>query len=527
MTERFDVVVVGGGPVGVALAVDLGLRGVRCALVDPNIAMHRIPKGQNLTQRTLELFHYWGVVDEIRAVRLMPPDFPIGEIVAYRDLTNEFWAAPPGRELVRPYYFQDNERLPQFCVEAILRKKLQTLPNVEAYFGWTATGVEEDETGARIAISENGGSANAVLEADYAVGCDGSRSLVREQAGIERAGTDFDQTMVLVVFRSTELHERLKRFPPRSTYRVMHPDLNGYWQFFGRIDVGEGWFFHAPVPNDTTRENFDFKKLLFEAAGFPFACELDHVGFWDLRVAVATEYRAGRVFIAGDAAHSHPPYGAFGLNNGLEDAANLGWKLAARISGWGGETLLDSYSAERRPIFRETAEDFIANRIKRDGAFLKGFDPERDRGAFEHAWKEWVSDLGFRVRYEPHYDGSPVIMGPPGATTSAHGTHSFKARAGHHLAPQMLSNGKNVFEELGPGFTLLVLGVEEDAVAPLVDAAASLNLPLTIIHDAYADGREAYEAQLILVRPDQFVAWAGHSAPADAEALMRTVAGVN
>jgi len=138
--------------------------------------------------------------------------------------------------------------------------------------------------------------------------------------------------MVLIVFRSRQFHEELKkRYPERSTYRAMHPDLHGYWKFFGRIDVGEGFFFHAPVPKDTDRNNFDFLGLLHEAAGFKFAAEFEHVGFWDLRVAVAEKYQVGRVFIAGDAAHSHPPYGGFGLNNGLEDVVNLAWKLAANL----------------------------------------------------------------------------------------------------------------------------------------------------------------------------------------------------
>ena len=116
-----------------------------------------------------------------------------------------------------------------------------------------------------------------------------ARSTVREQLGIDRGGSDFDQRMVLAVFRSRELHEGLKRFPERSTYRVLHPGLKGYWRFFGRIDVGEGWFFHAPVPTDTTPENYDFQGLLQLAAGFPFSCSFDHIGFWDLRVAVASE----------------------------------------------------------------------------------------------------------------------------------------------------------------------------------------------------------------------------------------------
>jgi hypothetical protein len=110
---------------------------------------------------------------------------------------------------------------------------------------------------------------------------------VRQQIGIERTGANFDQLMVLALFRSRELNEKLKRFPPRSTYRVMHPDLNGYWQFFGRVDAEESWFFHAPVPADTTLDNYDFHGLLQRAAGFNFACDFDYVGFWDLRIAVA------------------------------------------------------------------------------------------------------------------------------------------------------------------------------------------------------------------------------------------------
>ena len=359
------------------------------------------------------------------------------------------------------------------------------------------------------------------------VGCDGGHSIVREQIGIPRSGHDFDQLMVLIVLRSRELHEELgKRFPPKSIYRAMHPDLNGYWKFFGRIDVGEGFFFHAPVPKDTTRDNFDFLGLLHEATGFPFKAEFDHVGFWDLRVAVAEKYQVGRVFIAGDAAHSHPPYGGFGLNNGLEDAVNLGWKLAAKLDGWGGDTLLQSYSDERRPIFKEVAEDFIAARIRNDGAFLNRYNPARDKAEFETAWKGQESDVGNRAQvYEPSYEGSPVVIGPPGGKSTAHGKHVFKARAGHHLVPQKLSSGRDVFEELGRGFTLLAFDVDDAAVRAFEQAAARLKVPLKVVRDSYADGRTKYETRMILVRPDQFIVWTGDSAPADAGQIMRKVAG--
>jgi 2-polyprenyl-6-methoxyphenol hydroxylase-like FAD-dependent oxidoreductase len=400
------------------------------------------------------------------------------------------------------------------------------LPTVERLFGWSAQTIEQDDDGVRVTVAERNGRGRRTLEADYAVGCDGSHSTVREQIGIGRRGADFDQLMVLAVFRSRELHERLKRFPERSTYNALHPDLKGYWQFFGRIDVGEGWFFHAPVPADTRTDNYDFHGLIQKAAGFAFACEFDHVGFWDMRVAVAEKYRVGRVFIAGDAAHSHPPYGGFGLNNGLEDAANLGWKLAAKLAGWGGDALLRSYGEERRPIFEQTGEDFIADRIRTDREFLERYSPERDRVAFERAWGARSGALGERImEYEPHYEGSSVVCGPPGGVCSAHGKHTFKASAGHHLPPQRLSTGGNVFEELGPDFTLLAFDAEDRGVRAFADAARSLNVPLKAVRDSSQAAREAYEARLVLVRPDQHVVWTGNDRPDDADKIMRKVTG--
>jgi 2-polyprenyl-6-methoxyphenol hydroxylase-like FAD-dependent oxidoreductase len=526
MKKRHQVVIVGGGPVGVALAVELGLRGVSCALVERRVEPQRIPKGQNLTQRTVEHFYFWGVADELRAARLLPPSYPMSGIVSYRDLNSEYWYAPPLREIVNSYYFQNNERLPQYRGEQVLRARMAQLPSVEARFGWVAETIEQNEHSARVTIAEDGGEGRETLEADYVVGCDGGHSTTRKQIGIERGGADFNEVMVLALFRSRELHEKLKRFPPRSTYRVIHPDLRGYWQFFGRVDVGESWFFHSPVPADTTRDNYDFHGLLQKVAGFEFACEFDYVGFWDLRIAVAEKYQVGRVFIAGDAAHSHPPYGAYGLNNGLDDVVNLGWKLAAKLKGWGSDALLETYTEERRPIFKETAEDFIEAGIQRDKEFLDRYSPERDRAEFELAWKEHANAAAPRVlTYEPNYEGSPVVFGPPHGVSSAHGTHTFQARAGHHLPPQLLSSGRNVFEELGANFTLLAFDAEDGTVSAFENAAAALRVPLKIVRDSYNDGRTAYEAKLILVRPDRYVAWTGDSAPADATEIIGKVAG--
>jgi len=168
MEKRHQVVIVGGGPVGVGLAVDLGLRGLSCAIIERRTRLSDIPKGQNLTQRTLEHFYLWDIADELRKARTMPPGYPIGQVTAYESLMGEFWHAPPGREIVRPYYFQANERLPQYRTEGVLRRRMADFPNVHNYFGWTATSVEQDADGVRVVVEKDG--SQEVLEAEYVVG---------------------------------------------------------------------------------------------------------------------------------------------------------------------------------------------------------------------------------------------------------------------------------------------------------------------------------------------------------------------
>lgn len=520
--NKYKVIIVGGGPVGGGLAIELALRGISCAVIERRLEPERMPKGQNLTPRTLEHFHRWGLADTLRAARLLPPGFPASSITAYDNLMSEYWFAPPQREILRPYYFQDVERLPQYLTEKVLRAKIETLPSIDGRYGWSATAVTQDDAGGCVDVAGPNGERERLM-ADFVVGCDGAHSITREQIGISRGGARFDQTMVMTVFRSRELHRKLKRFPDRSTYIILRPGLGGYWQFFGRIDADEQFFFHMPAPPGATLENCDFLGLMHSAAGFDFACDFDYRGFWGLRVAIAETYRARHVFIAGDAAHIHPPYGAYGLNSGLEDISNLSWKLAATLQGWGGERLLDSYSGERLPIFQETVDDFILPRIVEERDFLERYSPSRDRAEFERAWNERASGSGARVMsYEPNYEGSAVIAGTPGARTTAEGEHSFRARAGHHLAPRPLSSGRDVFEELGRDFTLLCFDAEP---GPLNDVARSLNIPLKIVRDSYTGGREQYGNRLVLVRPDQHVAWAGDMAPDHPAALWRKVTG--
>ncbi len=231
-------------------------------------SLREIPRGQNLTARSLEHFYYWDCADELRAARLLPAGFPIGGITAYQSLASEYWYAPPGRETVADFYYQRNERLPQYLTESVLRNRVSKLGPVTVLFGWSAASVRQDGDGVRVTARQDSGGGHCEIEADYLVGCDGAHSQVREQAGIASAGADFDQRMVLAVFRSRELHEHLERFPLRTTYRVLHPELNGYWWFFGRVDPAGTWFFHAPVHKDATTANLDARALIERAAGF-------------------------------------------------------------------------------------------------------------------------------------------------------------------------------------------------------------------------------------------------------------------
>jgi len=521
-----QVMIVGGGPVGLGLAIDLGQRGVRCVLIEKYESPQPIPRGQNLTQRTLEHFHFWGAEPALRAARTIPREYGIGGMTAYGTLLSDYRYDWLQRELVRPFYFMDNERLPQYATEAVLRQRLSELPSVETLYGWTAETVAQDGNGVEVSLRARGSSETRRLRAEYAVGCDGSRSLVRDACGITQTKSDHDRLMVLLVFRSEGLHKLLERYPNKSFYNVLHPDLKGYWRFFGRVDLGTTWFFHAPVPMGTTKDNFDFRALVHEAVGTDFDIDFEHVGFWELRVATADRYRSGRVFVAGDAAHSHPPYGGYGINTGLEDAANLGWKLAAVLQGWAGPALLDTYDSERRPVFVSTARDFIEKAIESDRDFLAAYDPSINKLAFESEWQARASGARSEVHsFEPNYEGSPIVTGANGGAPSAIGAHEFVARAGHHLAPYRMASGRDVYDELGADFTLIDLGAPPETVAEFNSAAEAHRVPLKVVTDKSDAAQKHYEARLILVRPDQFVAFSAKDALSDPRRVLQRVIG--
>lgn len=502
---------------GLGLAIELGQRGIPVLVLEKEKSLHHIPKGQNLTQRTMEHFRFWGVEKTIRSARVMPPGYPAVGVNAYGDLMSGYAHPWFRRSTVDEYYFTGNERLPQYETEAVLRSRVDEIGAVTVRYGTSVSVIDQDDS-AVVATTPDG-----EITAEFVVGCDGSHSMVRRQAGIGEKRSDHDRRMALLVFRSRELHELLeRRYGQAAFFNVLHPDLDGYWRFLGRVDVAEQWFFHAPVPSDTTTDNLDHKGLLAAAVGTDVEIELDYVGFWDLRFAVADTYRQGRVFVAGDAAHSHPPYGGYGINLGLEDVRNLGWKLTAVLEGWGGQNLLSSYTEERRPVFESTARDFIQAFIDSDRAFINEHDPIADLADFAEAWERRGSGSNKGVTdFEPNYEGSPIVFGPANGVSAAVGSHDFAARPGHHLPPTEMHDGGDLFDSLGTGFALVTADPRSPAAASFVSVSADIGVPLRVVG---AD-MSRYETAQVLVRPDHFVSWVDDGSPYDPRAVIARSVG--
>ena len=254
-----DVIVCGGGPVGVGLAIDLGQRGLSCLVIERHTRLQNIPKGQNMTQRTGEHFRRWGVSRQIRAASPIPDSFGNSGAVVYGTLLGEYAHDWLNRSNVRAFYGADNERLPQYDTERVLRERAAQVPGVDIRLGWTVTGLTQAADRVEVEIRQTASDATERLSAPWVVGCDGAGSQVRGFAGITQTEDDRGKRMALIVFRSPEFDRLLG--PERGAkafLNVMNPALEGYWQFFGRVDAEGTWFFHAPVPDSAGEDQAAF-----------------------------------------------------------------------------------------------------------------------------------------------------------------------------------------------------------------------------------------------------------------------------
>jgi 2-polyprenyl-6-methoxyphenol hydroxylase-like FAD-dependent oxidoreductase len=532
------VVIAGGGPVGLTLARGLATRGVRSVLLERNPTTTQHPKMDITNGRTMELFRRLGMADAVRAAGV-PDDHPFDvswiTTLSGHELHRFRYPTPArAREVIR--FVNDGScplepalRVSQVVIEPVLKRFLDDDPLVDVRFGWAFESFAQDADGVDV-VARNTASGEALtLRCAYLAGCDGGGSRVRKQLGIELGGTARVGHLFMTHFRS-EARGVLQRFGIAWHYQSLRGTLIAQ----NDRDI---WTLHVALPSQEAADAFDPRAALFAFAGCEFPHEILVANAWTPHLLLAERYGHGRVWLAGDATHQYIPTGGYGMNTGIADAVDLGWKLAALIRGWGGVGLLEGYQAERPPVAARNLEASgrhfavrleIAKRMQaglgEDG--LGESDAQRaavgrEIAALGNAENE---SLGIELGYR--YDGSPIVAGEAGEPPALDALrYAPSTWPGARLPSVFLADGRAVYDALGDDFTLLAFG-NADA-SPLERAAAERGVPLRVLRLGDANARAVYERDLVLVRPDQHVAWRGDAAPPDPLALVDRVRGAH
>lgn len=544
-----DVLVAGGGPCGLMLANELGRRGVATLLVDPKPTTAFNPQANATQARTMEHFRRLGIAPEIRAQGL-PADHPT-DIAYFTRYTGHELARltlPTADEAVRKVRAMAGSwsaaelphRISQKFVEATLRRHAEAFAGNDIRYGWRL--LEFDDRGEQVEalVQPTGGGAPRQVRARYLVGADGPRSLVRQALGIPWGGhsgarRDFmGGQMFAVYLRAPGFYDV---FPHARAwmYVSVNPERRA---FMASVDGRSEFAFHAAVHPGEDAEHWgeaDARRVFTQALGREIPIEVLSCGTWTAgHSLVAQSFGRGRVFIAGDAAHLFTPTGGLGYNTAVEDAVNLGWKLASALRGTGGAGLLASYERERLPLAeRNTA--YARQFADSVGLFTARPVLEAPGPAGDAARAEAALHLNAHVRLEfnipgvtfgGRYEGSPLIVAdgtqPPADQPNAYVPTACPGGRPPHA---WLEDGRSLFDSFGPEWTLLVLGTEPPDVRGFVRGAEVLDLELAVVRHPAPALLDLYEAPLALVRPDQVVAWRGRDAR-DAESVLRTAAGI-
>jgi 2-polyprenyl-6-methoxyphenol hydroxylase-like FAD-dependent oxidoreductase len=532
--KRYPVAIAGGGPTGLALAAELGWRGVECLVVEQGDGSVDFPTTNLVNTRTCEHLRRWGIADEVRYRSGFPSDYPRNYVFVTRMNGHEIArfdhpaAADPGAR--SPYSPEGRIWVSKPFFDPILRKHVRNLPGIDVRYRTAFESFRQNERNVAVTVVDAESGARSEIEADYLVGCDGGRSNMRRQLGIELQGA-FSQGMnVAVLFRSPLLS--IGRFGPAVQYQIINSDIQGA---IAAVDGRELWRLNIRGVKPEQVDSLDAAGKLRHALGANVPFEIISVRPWTGHCVVAERYRDRRVFLAGDAAHLLWPAGGFGMNTGVGDAVDLGWKLAAMLQGWGGPKLLESYEPERRPIGMRNVQEASEMRSGYDQALqvspVLDADTEEGRALREKARaailrtraKEFQNDSpGIELGYA--YDGSPICVGDgTPAPPFDHGVYNPTTRPGARAPHVALGGGRSTFDLFGRGFVLLALADNKADAEPLAAAAKRARLPLEVVELDHPEAKRIYERCLVLVRPDGHVAWRGDEAAADAAAVIERV----
>ncbi len=533
--SRIQVLVVGSGPVGLALAGDLGRRGVSCLVVEQSDGSVIQPKMDMVGVRTMEFCRRWGLLD---AVRNAPypldyrQDYIWGVSVTGYEFGRERFAAR-GVEQSAPGSPQKRERVPQNMFDPILFDFAQAQPSVTIRHLCRCVSFEDGGDKVTVTVKDLVSSELRAVEADYLVGCDGGGSTVRAQLGVTLSGDPALTYTTNIIFRSAKLKTLHNK---GEFYRFIAFDENGMWGTIVAID-GRDNYRVSIVGTSEPRLYSEEELALFirKIVGVDFEFEIVSVMPWIRRLMVADSYAKGRVYLCGDAVHMFSPTGGFGMNTGIQDAVDLAWKLDAELKGWAGPHLLETYEIERRPIgIRNITEaggnlDRMVKSKPPPQAFQPGAEGDVARAEFGRSYtnamrREWFTTgihLGYRYEHSPAIvpDGTPEPSDDPAIYVET-------TRPGHR-APHvwLTTDGRSTLDLFGAGFLLMRLGDDSPDVDDFLAAAKARGLPVDVFQSSQPDLVHVYEKKLVLVRPDDHVAWRGDTLPFDLLDLVDTVRG--
>jgi 2-polyprenyl-6-methoxyphenol hydroxylase-like FAD-dependent oxidoreductase len=541
-----QVLIAGGGPSGLFLALDLAARGIPSTVIEPRDAVdHTRPRAKTTNARTMTHLRRLGLADALRVASPLPVDYAQDVIFCtgltgpaaheLRRFRNAFQLVP-GRYALQP---ECGQQVPQPALEEVLRTAAAANPLVTFITGWSVQTVQPaaETSGTKpphaVVVSGPAGD-HRTITADYVIGADGGSSAVRRSLDVRLEGGSAALSNISILFRSKDLASAVA-LDPAVQYWVVGSETAG---MVGPMDLEDTWWAIVQgVDPDITVSTEDAGAMVRSLVGSAVDVDVLATDPWTARMLLAPSYSRGSIFLVGDAAHLNPPWGGHGFNTCIGDAANLAWKLAAAINGWAGPALLASYEEERRPIAARTIRDAAAN-----GKALAYHFADPDLAAAGPAGeaarqtaheglavkRSEFDSVGLVLGYA--YGDSPVVV-PDGAPVPAEDPIHYvpSASPGSLLPHAWLEDATSLYSRLGQGFTLLadagaLAGVPADAAfAPVLAAGARQGIPVTIAAVGPSDGgtplSELVGADAVLVRPDQHVAWRGSSADAAAAAL--------
>jgi len=530
-TLETPVLIVGGGPIGLALAGDLGRRGVATLLVEERENKLNPAKMLEVSVRTMEFCRQLGIVERVRNWGF-PRDWPLDSV-----FVTDLQAYELGRVRVPSLAAQAHlavspERgmpCPQTWFDPILQEYARSFPHVTLRHNTRLETFVQDPDGVTATLCDRLTGRGETVRTKYLVGCDGFASTVRDLLGIEIRGEphiDWSMTIYLRIPNLPAQHDKGKAF------RYVFVGAEGTWSFLSIVDGKDLWRLQLVDLDEQRLQNADIPALMRRCMGRDVAYTVEHKDLWERKRTVADRFMDGRVLLAGDAAHAHPPNGGLGMNTGIQDAFDLGWKLAAVLGGWGGERLLESYDYERRPASARAAEVSLKNyRRLRSAAqqndiyspTVEGDAARRAIGArlVEENERSW-NPVGVHLGYI--YHPSPIVI-PDGTLKPPDDTYGYAptafpgARAPHvWLAPE-----HSTLDLFGEGFVLLKFS---DVPSQAIErAAARRDVPLQLHRINHPTAAALYGRALVLVRPDGHVAWRADGEPEDSLQLIDIARG--